>query len=125
MNNSYNLEKPKEFVEKIVDYIHEIKGKEVISIDMKKVGQSIADFFIICHADSDRQVDAIAHNIIDKIKEEIKITPWHKEGFQNSQWILIDYANVIVHVFLKDQREFYNLEDLWADGEFASYDDNK
>jgi len=125
MNNSYNLEKPKEFVEKIVDYIHEIKGKEVVSIDMKNVGPSIADYFIICHADSDRQVDAIAHNIIDKIKEEIKITPWHKEGFENSQWILIDYANVIVHVFIKDQREFYNLEDLWADGEFATYDDNK
>jgi len=92
---------------------------------MKNVGPSIADYFIICHADSDRQVDAIAHNIIDKIKEEIKITPWHKEGFENSQWILIDYANVIVHVFIKDQREFYNLEDLWADGEFATYDDNK
>jgi ribosome-associated protein len=88
---------------------------------MQNVGQSIADYFIICHADTDRQVDAIANNIIDEIKEELNITPWHKEGFENSNWILIDYANIIVHVFLRDQREFFNLEDLWADGEFVSH----
>lgn len=123
MNSFYNLEKPKEFIEKIVLSIHEKKGKNVVSIDMQKVGNAIADYFIICHADNDKQVNAIAHNIIDNIKEENKISPWHKEGFENANWILLDYANVIVHVFLKDQREFYNLEDLWADGDFMQYDD--
>lgn len=125
MNNYFNIEQPKEFVEKIVACIHDKKGKDVVSIDMRKVGHGIADFFIICHADNNKQVDAIAYNVIDKIKEEIKISPWHKEGFENSNWVLLDYANVIVHVFLRDQREFFNLEDLWADGEFVNYEDIK
>lgn len=124
MTSLYNIENPNEFIDKIVHCIFDKKGQDVLSIDMQKVGGSIADYFIICHADNDKQVDAIAHSIIDNIKSEIRITPWHKEGFQNSEWILIDYANVIVHVFLKDQREFYNLEDLWADGDFKKFEDN-
>jgi ribosome-associated protein len=124
MNNLVNIEKPKEFIKRIVDSIHEKMGKEVVCIDLQKLDQSITDYFIICHGDNDKQVDAIAHNIIDNIKKESNLNPWHKEGFENSQWVLIDYANVLIHIFDRNYREFYNLEELWGDGEITKYEDN-
>ncbi|MCK4663558.1 MAG: ribosome silencing factor [Bacteroidales bacterium] len=106
----------------IVESIKEKKGKEIISIDLQKLEQSITDYFIICHADSNTQVDAITDSIIDNVKGNFKTSPYHKEGIKNLQWVLLDYSTVIVHIFQKEFRDFYKLEELWADGKILKFD---
>lgn len=99
----------------VVEAIKDKKGKEIVVLDLNNLQQSIADYFIICHGDSNTQVDAIANNVERQARTEIKEHYIHKEGSENSQWILLDYGNVVVHVFQEPFRRFYNLEDLWAD----------
>lgn len=105
----------------IIDAIDDKKGKNIVSIDLTGINQSIFDYFVICHGDSTTQVDAIAHHVEEKMKEKTGESPFHSEGFENSQWILIDYADIIVHVFLEPYRQLYRLEDLWADGILKTY----
>ena len=99
----------------VVEAIKEKKGKEIIVLGLTELQQSVADFFVICHGDSNIQVDAIANNIERQARTELKEHVLHKEGSENSQWILLDYGDVVVHVFQETFRKFYNLEDLWAD----------
>ena len=101
----------------IVESIKERKGKEITVLDLRKLSQSIADYFIICHGDSNTQVDAISENIDRQTRSELQEHPIHKEGTDNLQWVLLDYGDVVVHVFQEEYRRFYNLEDLWADAE--------
>lgn len=98
-----------------VEAILNRKGKEIVVMDLNQVHQSIADYFIICHGNSNTQVMAIADNVEKELREKINERLIHKEGAANSQWILLDYGNVVVHVFQESYRRFYNLEDLWAD----------
>jgi ribosome-associated protein len=100
----------------IIEAIREKKGHQIVTIDLTEVENSICDIFIICHGESVTQVDAIADSIERKMKEEGSIRAHHVEGLQNSQWVLIDYFDILVHVFLEEYREFYKLEELWADG---------
>ena len=83
----------------------------------------MTDYFVICHAQSKTQVSAIAAKILDDLRANHQVTPYHYEGFENAEWILIDYIDVVVHVFLEPKREFYKLEALWADAERTSYED--
>jgi ribosome-associated protein len=106
----------------IIDAILDKKGEEVISLDLRKVGDAVADVFIICHATSRTQVKAIADNIDRKVKALTGEIPWHSEGFGNLEWVLLDYVNVVAHVFMKDKREFYRLEELWQDAERTDYE---
>jgi len=99
----------------VVEAIKEKKGKEIIVLGLTELQQSVADFFVICHGDSNIQVDAIANNIERQARTELKEHVLHKEGSENSQWVLLDYGDVVVHVFQEPFRKFYNLEDLWAD----------
>lgn len=99
----------------ILESILEKKGKEIKVLDLRNIEQSIADFFIICHGDSNTQVDAVADFVERQVKTEIQETIISKEGSENSQWILLDYGSVVVHIFQKEYRDFYKLEDLWAD----------
>jgi len=99
----------------IVEAIKEKKGKEIVILDLRKLDQSIADFFIICHGDSNTQVDSIASFIDRQTRTELQDHVIHTEGAGNSQWILMDFGGVVVHVFQEEHRKFYNLEDLWAD----------
>ena len=101
----------------IVEAIHEKKGKEVVTIDLSRVENAICDFFIICHGDSVTQVGAITESIVKKLKEEVGLRAHHVEGLQNSQWVLLDFFDVLVHVFQEEYRGFYKLEELWADGQ--------
>ena len=112
-------------LEFILEAIKEKKGKDIISIDLRNVSNSIADYFIICHGDSTTQVDAIADEIEDQLKKEAKIRPHHIEGRDNSQWILLDYFDILVHVFIEEKRAFFNLEELWADGDIEKIEDKK
>lgn len=100
----------------IVEAIQEKKGLQIVTIDLSEVENSICDYFIICHGESNTQVGAIAEAIDKKLKEEAKIRAHHVEGLQNSQWVLLDYFDILVHVFQEEYRSFYRLEELWADG---------
>ena len=102
----------------IIEAIQEIKGHNVLKIDLKEVKNSICDYFIICDGDSNTQVNALAENVERLTYQRLQHPPHHIEGRENSEWILIDFFSVIVHVFQKDHRAFYKLEDLWSDGKF-------
>ena len=99
----------------LVETIKDRKGKEIIVLDLRKLDQSIADYFIICHGTSNTQVNAIAGFIDRQTRTELQEHAYHIEGAENSQWVLMDYGSVIVHIFQEEFRRFYNLEDLWAD----------
>jgi len=100
----------------IIEAIREKKGKQLVSIDLSKVEYSICDRFIICHGESSTQVGAITESIEDKLKKIAGIRAHHIEGLRNSQWVLLDFFDILVHVFQEQYRSFYNLEELWADG---------
>tara|TARA_B100001175_G_C19468664_1_gene620538 strand:- start:526 stop:882 length:357 start_codon:yes stop_codon:yes gene_type:complete len=102
-------------VSEIIDSIKRNKGKEVVSIDLRKIEKSICDYFIVCHGTSSTHITSISQNVRKEIINELKEKPWHIEGEDNKEWILLDYFNVVVHIFNKDKRDFYKLENLWAD----------
>lgn len=103
-------------IECIVKGIQEKKGKEILSIDLTKLDNAVCRYFIICHGDSNTQVNAIAHSIEKVMEETLNEKVARRQGYENAQWIMLDYFDYMVHVFQKDTREFYNLESLWADG---------
>ncbi len=100
----------------IIEAIQEKKGHQIVTIDLSQVENSICDCFIICHGESVTQVGAITESIEKKLKEEAKIRAHHVEGLLNSQWVLLDFFDILVHVFQEEYRSFYKLEELWADG---------
>jgi ribosome-associated protein len=104
-------------VNTIVSGIEEKKGKEIYILDLRKAHNAICDFFVLCTGGSDTQVNAIADSVEAEVTKQLEEKPWHVEGKQIAEWILIDYVNVVVHVFQKKSRDFYRLEDLWADAE--------
>jgi ribosome-associated protein len=101
--------------------IQEKKGNDIVRLDLRNLNSSVSDYFVICHADSTTQVKAIANSIEDEIFKATQQEPWRKEGLQYGEWILLDYVNVVVHVFRTDKRGFYGVEDLWGDAEIKSY----
>ena len=103
-------------IKTIIAAIKEKKGDTIISLDLRKINEAVADFFIICEASSQPQVRAIAENVENKVKENCDENPYHHEGYKNLQWVLIDYVNVVVHVMLSETRKFYKLEEMWSDG---------
>lgn len=106
----------------IVDAIQDIKGKEIVKLDLRKVKDAPADYFIICQGESNTQIRAISDNIYRRVKDTLNMAPSHVEGSVNAHWILVDYFNIVVHVFYPETRSFYDLEDLWSDAEFTHYD---
>lgn len=96
--------------------MQEKKAKSIVKIDLRKLNLSIADFFVICHAESDKQIDAIADSVEEEIRKATGEKPFSREGFQLSDWIILDYIDVVVHIFNREKRNFYDLEDLWSDG---------
>lgn len=106
----------------ILEAIQEKKGHQIVTIDLSEVENSIWEHFIICHGESVTQVGAIAEAIEKKLKEEAKIRAHHVEGLQNSQWVLLDFFEILVHVFQEEYRSFFKLEELWADGKVNRMD---
>ncbi len=104
-----------QLVEAIVEGIQEKKGTNISILDMRKIDGSICQFFVLCDGDSNTQVNAIGESVDDYVREKINDKPFHIEGKQNAEWILLDYVDVVVHVFQRPIRSFYNLEGLWAD----------
>jgi ribosome-associated protein len=99
----------------IVEGMQENKAKDIVVLDLRDISNAVCDFFVICSGDSSTQVDGIGASVMRHTRKELKEKPWHIEGKTNSEWILLDYINVVAHVFYKDSRSFYDLEDLWAD----------
>ncbi|MCB0568410.1 MAG: ribosome silencing factor [Phaeodactylibacter sp.] len=106
----------------IIDSIQDIKGKNIVKLDLRRLEDSPADFFIICEGDSNTQVKAISDNIQRKLKAEGKVLASHVEGERNALWICLDYFNTVVHVFYRETRSFYELESLWSDARFTEYE---
>ena len=101
--------------------IQEKKGNDIVRLDLRNIFSSVTDYFVICHADSTTQVKAIANSIEEEVFKAIQQEPWRKEGLEYGEWILLDYINVVVHIFRTDKREFYGVEDLWGDAEIKNY----
>ena len=111
------LTKNSKIYKAIIHAIKEKKGEHIVSLDLRKIPEAVADFFIICEASSTTQVKAIADFVEAHIKKTVKEAPYHSEGFQAAHWILIDYVNIVVHVMQPETRKFYKLEEMWNDGE--------
>jgi ribosome-associated protein len=101
--------------------IQEKKGNEIVRLDLRNIFSSVSDYFVICHADSTTQVKAIANSVEEEIFKATQQEPWRKEGLEYGEWILLDYIDVVVHIFRTDKREFYGVEDLWGDAEIKFY----
>ena len=99
----------------IIESIKQHKGKEVVSLDLREIETAVCDFFIICHGTSNTHIASITENVRKDISKQMREKPWHTEGEANKEWILMDYFNVVVHIFNKEKRNFYKLENLWAD----------
>ena len=108
----------------IIDGMQEKKAKEIVSLDLRNLKNSVADFFIVCHADSKTHTDAIARSVEDFVNKKIGEDPFHKEGMSTSEWILLDYLSVVVHIFQKEKRDYYGIERLWADAEIQQIASN-
>lgn len=111
-----------ELNELIIDSIQDIKGKNILKLDLRALDEAPADYFIICEGDSNTQTKAIADNVYLRVKNEGGTMPVSQEGQQAATWICIDYFNIVVHVFYKETRKFYELEDLWSDADFSEYE---
>ena len=110
-------------VKVIADAMLEKKGQDVLSLNLSKIGTAISDYFIVCNADSGTNVLSIADNVEDRMIEKLGRKPIRTQGKENAFWVIIDYGEIVVHVFQTPYRSFYRLEDLWADAERTSYED--
>jgi ribosome-associated protein len=121
--SAIRLTRNSKIIKTIIAAIQEKKGENIISLDLRKINEAVADFFIVCQASNQPQIRAIADNIELQVKNKCNENPYHHEGTKTLQWVLIDYVNVVVHVMLPETRKFYKLEEMWSDG--ASQDHNE
>ena len=117
------LTKSSKIIKTIINAIQEKKGENIISLDLRKINEAAADFFIVCEAGNQPQIKAIAENVEAKVREKCSEGPYHHEGYQHLQWVLIDYVNVVVHVMLAETRKFYKLEEMWSDAAADNHDE--
>ena len=102
--------------------MQEKKGQSIITMDLRKLKSAFADFFVICHGTSDRQVEALADSVEEVVYKATGEKPLHREGAEQAEWILLDYINVVVHVFQKEKRSFYGIEELWGDAAIKNHE---
>jgi ribosome-associated protein len=105
----------------IIDAMQDRKALNIVSLDLRTIEDAVADYFIICTGEASTQIKAIADNVEIEVRKKLKEKPWHTEGMQNLEWVIADYVNIVIHVFNKDAREFYKLEDLWSDADKKTY----
>ncbi|HQW68276.1 MAG TPA: ribosome silencing factor [Flavobacterium sp.] len=108
----------------IIKGIEEVKGNDIEILDLREIDTAVCDYFIICNGNSNTQVNAIVNSIQKLVSKELKDKPWHVEGTDNGEWVLMDYVNIVVHVFQKQIREFYNIEGLWGDAKITTIQTN-
>jgi ribosome-associated protein len=108
----------------IIKGIEEVKGNDIDILDLRAIDSAVCDYFVICNGNSNTQVNAIVNSIQKLVSKELKDKPWHIEGTDNGEWVLMDYVNIVVHVFQKQIREFYNIEGLWGDAKITTIQTN-
>ena len=104
-----------QLISTILEGIEDVKGQQINILDLRNIDNTVCDYFIICEGTSNTQVNAIVNSIQKKVSKELRDKPWHVEGGENAEWVLLDYVNVVVHVFQKHIREYYDIESLWGD----------
>lgn len=107
----------------IIKGMQEKKAMNIVLMDLRKVKNAVADFFVICSGNSDKQLDAIADSIGEQVDKGLGEKPWHLEGKNNKEWVVLDYTNVVAHIFRRDRRDFYALEKLWGDADITEIED--
>jgi len=115
MNNT------KKLLDTIIEGLQEKKGKDIKVLDFSPISNAISSYFVVCHGDSNTQVNSLADSVEEFTKTKLKERVWHKEGHINSEWVILDYSNIVVHIFQRSIREFYKLEELWADCKIIEY----
>ena len=111
-------------IAQIIKGIEEVKGNDIDILDLREIENTVCDYFVICNGNSNTQVNAIVNSIQKSVSKSLKDKPWHVEGSENAEWVLMDYVNVVVHVFQKHIREFYDIEGLWGDAKVTSIETN-
>ncbi|MBI3142885.1 MAG: ribosome silencing factor [Bacteroidetes bacterium] len=106
----------------IVEGAQEKKARDIVALNLQKLSNASVDYYIVCHGQSDRQAEAIAKSIEETVFNTLGIWPYHSEGYQNREWILLDYFDIVAHIFVERQRNFYAIEDLWADAHVEHYE---
>ena len=109
----------------IIEGIENVKGENITVLDLREIDNTACDYFVICDGNSNTQVNAISGSIQRTVSRELSDKPWHVEGSEQANWVLMDYINVVVHVFQKETREFYNIEDLWGDAKITQVTSNQ
>ena len=108
-----------QLITNIISVIEEVKGNKITILDLREIENTVCDYFIVCEGSSNTQVNAIVGSVQKIVSKTLKDKPWHIEGTENAEWILMDYVNVVVHVFQKHIREYYDIESLWGDAKIT------
>ncbi len=122
-NSVVRLTRNSKIFKTIIHAIQEKKGEYIVSLDLRKIPEAVADFFIICQANSNTQLKAIADFVEEEVKSKCLESAYKHEGRQAQQWILIDYVNIVVHIMLPEPRKFYQLEEMWSDAQVMEHKD--
>lgn len=104
----------------IIQGIEDVKGNDIDILDLRELENTVCDYFVICNGNSNTQVNAIVNSVQKAVSKELKEKPWHVEGTENGEWVLMDYVHIVVHVFQKHIREYYNIESLWGDAKITT-----
>ena len=114
-----NLSSPDDLIAFIIEAIENIKGQNIVLLDLRQIENTVCDYFIICDGNSNTQVNAIVSSVQKIVSKNTQEKPYHIEGSDNAEWVLMDYVNIVVHVFQKHKREYYNIENLWGDAKIT------
>ncbi len=104
----------------IIKGIEEVKGNDIVILDLRAIDTAVCDYFVVCNGSSNTQVNAIVNSVQKIVSKELKDKPWHVEGTDNAEWVLMDYVSIVVHVFQKEIRDYYNIEGLWGDAKITT-----
>ena len=115
------LNKNSKIFKTIIKAIQEKKGEYIVSLDLRKIHEAVADFFVICQANNQPQIRAITDFVEEEVRRKCHESPYHYEGKENMHWVILDYVNVVVHIMMPEQRKFYKLEEMWSDADLEDY----
>lgn len=123
MKKKSRVAETEQLVEQIVIGLQEKKGKDIVTLDLRRIDNAVSDYFVVASGDSNTQVAALAGSVEETVKKALNDKPWHVEGTSNAEWVLMDYVSVVVHIFQREPREHYNIEGLWADAITKEYEE--
>jgi ribosome-associated protein len=123
MGKTKEVKESQILLEVAIKGLQELKGENIVCVDLREVQNAVCDYFILCTGTSNTHVTALANSAEKEVKKTLNERPWHSEGFGNSEWIILDYVDIVVHVFQEEARNFYNLDGLWADAKIVKIEE--